>query len=476
MNQIIDSNAWNYGGYLQHFGIKGQKWGIRRFQNEDRSFTEAGKRRYYPERNPFLIRKVKPASEKDITALNKRISEANTQYKRAANLYAKNRYYSHDLVKEKSFLAYHEAEKRLKDLQILKKLQGKKYISQHQLNIAQKYKDQGMSDEQAKIQAYKRVRTEKILAAAAVTTVGMAALHVAKLNRANLDSIISKGTRIQNLSSNPDKGVHDAFFASYTPEDNQKYLGLFGGDHMQKEAKLMKLFGVGTGKVEVSKLTAEAVSNVNIAGANTARDLAGQLISNNKDYRNALTNILNHPDIQTIRQMPGGLRGYDNLREALNGGKLNSEGYNLVNRLLVVHDPNGNKAGNILYEALKSKGYDGTVDINDIFNSGYNAKRPVIIFNGGAKLGNVSRTMIDPDSLKFGALIENGKVFLRQALDFYGPMAAAATAAIKLADSKIVKTAIYKRRIIKDYKRKHPNTQLTDSQIVDTILTKTNGG
>lgn len=32
--------------YLEHHGILGQKWGIRRFQNEDRTWTEAGKERY----------------------------------------------------------------------------------------------------------------------------------------------------------------------------------------------------------------------------------------------------------------------------------------------------------------------------------------------------------------------------------------------------------------------------------------------
>lgn len=31
--------------YLQHHGILGQKWGIRRFQNEDGSLTDAGKKR-----------------------------------------------------------------------------------------------------------------------------------------------------------------------------------------------------------------------------------------------------------------------------------------------------------------------------------------------------------------------------------------------------------------------------------------------
>ena len=31
---------------LYHFGIKGMKWGIRRFQNEDGTLTESGKKRY----------------------------------------------------------------------------------------------------------------------------------------------------------------------------------------------------------------------------------------------------------------------------------------------------------------------------------------------------------------------------------------------------------------------------------------------
>ena len=31
--------------YLAHHGIKGQKWGVRRFQNPDGSYTEEGKRR-----------------------------------------------------------------------------------------------------------------------------------------------------------------------------------------------------------------------------------------------------------------------------------------------------------------------------------------------------------------------------------------------------------------------------------------------
>lgn len=32
--------------FIEHHGIKGQRWGLRRYQNEDGSLTEAGRKRY----------------------------------------------------------------------------------------------------------------------------------------------------------------------------------------------------------------------------------------------------------------------------------------------------------------------------------------------------------------------------------------------------------------------------------------------
>lgn len=37
--------TWNDGSYLAHHGIKGQKWGVRRFQNKDGSYTAVGRKR-----------------------------------------------------------------------------------------------------------------------------------------------------------------------------------------------------------------------------------------------------------------------------------------------------------------------------------------------------------------------------------------------------------------------------------------------
>ena len=64
--------------YLIHHGIKGQKWGVRRYQNEDGSLTDAGRKRKYGDHLD-----INDKSRKNIVKI--RIGEAKRNYDIAKN-------------------------------------------------------------------------------------------------------------------------------------------------------------------------------------------------------------------------------------------------------------------------------------------------------------------------------------------------------------------------------------------------------
>ena len=74
--------------HLAHWGIKGQKWGIRRFQNPDGTLTEAGKQRYgkalddsYKKIiNEYAKEKKKVARTGKVSSFNKKINNASHEY------------------------------------------------------------------------------------------------------------------------------------------------------------------------------------------------------------------------------------------------------------------------------------------------------------------------------------------------------------------------------------------------------------
>lgn len=71
-----------YPDYLVHYGISGQKWGIRRFQNEDGTLTEEGKQRYdkTPESEKWKKSDAEHLSDEELRRRNNRL-QAERQYK-----------------------------------------------------------------------------------------------------------------------------------------------------------------------------------------------------------------------------------------------------------------------------------------------------------------------------------------------------------------------------------------------------------
>lgn len=80
----MDFTSWDAGlhtgdqNYLEQHGIKGMKWGVRRFQNEDGSLTKAGEKRYGMSSNGPSARKM----QKHFNKLDQ--SYANVEHRRKA--------------------------------------------------------------------------------------------------------------------------------------------------------------------------------------------------------------------------------------------------------------------------------------------------------------------------------------------------------------------------------------------------------
>ena len=69
---------------LMHYGIKGQKWGIRRYQNKDGTLTPAGRKKYkleIKEENKKAFEYGREASISSHAAAYAKNKSINSQYK-----------------------------------------------------------------------------------------------------------------------------------------------------------------------------------------------------------------------------------------------------------------------------------------------------------------------------------------------------------------------------------------------------------
>ena len=88
---------YTYTDELYHYGIKGQKWGVRRYQNEDGSYTAAGKNRRsvttkvkdFGKRHRKLVKTAKVAANIATLGATGRIEKSEKAYREAQKRGAK---------------------------------------------------------------------------------------------------------------------------------------------------------------------------------------------------------------------------------------------------------------------------------------------------------------------------------------------------------------------------------------------------
>lgn len=424
---------------LYHHGIKGMKWGIRRYQNKDGSLTNAGKKRY----------------DVNIEDANNKLRLAKKEQKEATSKYY--RTYSKSSVEalNKANGKVNYAKQQLKNEKIKNKLNSEKSKSKRRLKLEEQYKNNGMSEEEAAIAAYKRTKTEKAIAAVSVMTITAAASYLAyKHYDKSVDKIIKPGTKIQNISTNSNKGVEDAFYFSQTKMDKAKYKGIYG--------KQLSLSGNKVYNTEIGVNKA-----VKVASEKSATNALKELVSGDKEYAEQLSKHLESS--RNRYPTPAQNNLVSKAASKLASGKVDADVYNALNLTLVDHQlPTSSNVSKGLYDKLKSKGYDAIIDVNDRKYSGYKSSKPIIGFNMGDKATVNKISEIGEKEMQKNFNIGMADITIKANAPFVAA-GAAYIAAIKSANNA-VNNAVTKNsndKIVKSYKKKHPQSELSKKEILD---------
>ena len=353
---------------LYHHGIKGMKWGVRRFQRKDGSLTSAGKKRYLDDPSVKsskakmdAARKKQRAANADYTNASNKASfvptksnmqEANKAYARKIKADSEYRRSKFDYSTDKEAARLRESGKEIKNK------------SKHRLKLEEQYKKMGLTDEQAQAAANKRIRTEKILAASAALTVTACAAYVAnKKLKDRIDGVIKAGDQMQRISMTDNGGkLHDVFYAAKGDHDIKRYEGMLG---MTRSKQVGSAY----------KLKLEATRDIKVASKDHAAKIFEDLYKSDDNFRKSVANY--------VRK---NVHGGNSVNLSKTGGRNMKKMYENFNSHLVNMrtDPRG--VDQAFYKKLKEAGYGAIQDINDMKFSGYNAKNPLIVFdhsNGG---------------------------------------------------------------------------------------------
>ena len=378
---------------LTHHGIKGQKWGVRRFQNKDGSLTSAGRKRY-------------DEPNQGTNSTNKK-----------------------------------------------KKTQNTKSKSLHRLKLEEKYRNEGLSKEEAEQKATKRIKAEAYIAAAAGVTVA-SCLAYAKYKNYTTDKVFKENTefqRIMRLSPNAIIRDDSRQYIAINKRDKVKYKGLYA-QRLNDLNKTPKSIEQG---LKVYDVTMKNKKEMRVASRKRAEDTFKKLYLNDDNFRQTLKEDAKHIGI--------GRTVFENVRKKIyNGEELNNrdfkKAYDYFNAHVLMDrdlDGNNNKLSNMFFDSLRKQGINAIQDVNDQKYSGYRAKLPIITFDNSFEY---TKRVMDDKEIKM-----NHRKALADVLSPAIMTTGAVYVGIYGTTPVMNKVKVDKQVLL--YKQEHPNTKMTDSEI-----------
>lgn len=394
---------------LYHFGVKGMKWGVRRYQNEDGSLTSLGKKR------------------------DKMLSDRKTAKKHSTT--------SNMVKAEYSRREFEDAKTRLK-------LETRRKKSKRQQDLEKKYIDQGFAKDEAEIKAYNRAKTETILKVAGGIALASAAAYVAYKHYDKVtDRVFEKGSEIGRLTNNGSEPTNRAFYGFVNKHDKDRYEGLYG-----------KTLGANG---PVYRKAMRAAGDINVASPESARKVLKNMFDTDKQSFDVFKkNIDAMASVVPPTTKQGKL--WRKAKQELDSGKIGDNTYKAFNTTLVLHTKEQQPINDKFYSAMKKAGYGAIRDVNDKENSGYFAKNPLIVFDtdkinveGFTKLGN--------DHIDSMFAKEQGKIAAHTLANQYGPIGAAF--ATSIGAMKLVKRS-NETKFVENYRKRHPESTLSNNEIL----------
>lgn len=369
---------WTYNSTeeLKHFGIKGMKWGVRRYQKKDGTLTPSGK-------------------------LNNKQNNSEKKSKRREKLY-------------------------------------------------KHYRELGMTEVEASNAVNKRIKTERMLIAiSGVAAVSLAGYAIYSHRKNTIDQVIKSGKKLQNISLDKEKGVVDAFYSSMTEIDNHKYRGMYGST----------LSVNGVNKVYETQIGVK--KDLKVASKKNAYKIFKDMMEKDEKFQKGVTtNLWEMQGLGSEKANKTLLRETKRLNTI--GKKATQGSYEAFNISLPLRTEGGLDTRKKFYDELKKKGYDAIEDLNDKKYSGYNSKKPLIIFNGSDKAYVDKIRELGKSEIEQSYKIGMNSLLKDEAIKTGAKYVSSLAASMAIGKTIITKVEDHQ---IKTYVKNNPDTNLTYEQL-----------